>query len=74
MMIDNEININIKSIKEIIIENENLLKLCFDFCDVKDILNLSLVSKRFCEITNKLDYKFEDEIEKYYFSNYNNYE
>lgn len=74
MMIDNEININKKSVKEKILENENLLKLCFDFCDAKDILNLSLVSKRFYEITNKLDYKFKDEIEKNYFSNYNNYE
>ena len=70
MMIDDEININIKKI----IENDNLLKLCFDFCDAEDILNLSLASKRFCKITNHLDYKFEDEIEKNYFSNYNNYE
>ena len=74
MMIDNEININIKRDKIKIIENDSLLKLCFDFCDVEDILNLSFVSKRFYEITSNLDYKFENEIEKNYFSNYNNYE
>ena len=73
MMIDNEINIK-NSVKEEVILNDNLLKLCFDFCDVEDILNLSLVSKRFLEITRKLDYKFKDEIEKNYFSDYNNYE
>ena len=73
MMIDNEIN-NKNSVKEEVILNDNLLKLCFDFCETEDILNLSLVSKRFKEITRKLDYKFEDEIEKNYFSDYNNYE
>ena len=73
-MIDNEINIIKKSVKKKMIENENLLKLCFDFCDTEDILKLSLASKRFYKITIKLDYKFEDEIEKNYFSNYNNYE
>ena len=35
------------SVEERIIENDNLLKLCFDFCDVEDILNLSLTSKKF---------------------------
>lgn len=74
MMIDNEININIKRDKVKIIENDSLLKLCFDFCDAEDILNLSFASKRFYEITSNLDYKFENEIEKNYFSNYNNYE
>ena len=73
MMIDNEINTKNSVIKEVIL-NDNLLKLCFDFCEAEDILNLSLVSKRFKEITRKLDYKFEDEIEKNYFSDYNNYE
>ena len=73
MMIDNEINIK-NSVEERIIENDNLLKLCFDFCDVEDILNLSLTSKKFYKITNKLDYKFEDAIEKNFFSNYSNYE
>ena len=73
MMIENEININNTAIEKVI-ANDNLLKLCFEFCDSEDILNLSSVSKRFNKITRKLDYKFEDEIEKNYFSDYNNYE
>ena len=70
MMLEDEINFSKKNI----IENDNLLKICFDFCDIEEILNLSLVSKKFYEITKSLDYKFEEEIEKNYFSNYNNYE
>jgi hypothetical protein len=73
MMIENEININNTAIEKVI-ANDSLLKLCFEFCDSEDILNLSSVSKRFNKITRKLDYKFEDEIEKNYFSDYNNYE
>lgn len=59
---------------EKILENDNLLKICFDFCEVEDILNLSLVNRKFNKITKILDYKFEEKIEKNYFSNYNNYE
>ena len=73
MMIENEININNSAIEKVIAK-DSLLKLCFDFCHSEDILNLSLASKRFNKITRKLDYKFEDEIEKNYFSDYNNYE
>ena len=74
MMIDNEQIFNIKNPKEIIKENDNILKICFDFCDIEDILYLSLVSKKFNAITKRLDYKFEEAIENNYFSNYNNYE
>ena len=59
---------------EKILENDNLLKICFDFSEVEDILNLSLVNRKFNKITKILDYKFEEKIEKNYFSNYNNYE
>ena len=74
MMIDDDYNFNKKNAKEIILENDNLLNICFDFCDIEDILYLSLVSTKFNKITKNLDYKFEEAIEKNYFSNYNNYE
>ena len=35
---------------EKILENDNLLKICFDFCEVEDILNLSLVNRKFNKI------------------------
>ncbi len=70
MMLEDEINFSKKNI----LENDNLLKICFDFCDIEEILNLSLVSKKFYKITKSLDYKFEEEIEKNYFSDYSNYE
>jgi len=74
MMIDDEQNNNFKTLKQKIFENDNILKICFDFCDIDDILYLSLVSTKFNKITKDLDYKFEDAIEKNYFSNHNNYE
>lgn len=74
MMIDDEQNNNLKTLKQKIFENDNILKICFDFCDIDDILYLSLVSTKFNKITKDLDYKFEDAIEKNYFSNHNNYE
>ena len=74
MMIDDDQNFNIKNTKDILLENDNLLNICFDFCDIEDILYLSLVSTKFNKITKSLDYKFEEAIEKNYFSNYNNYE
>jgi hypothetical protein len=57
-----------------VFENDNLLQICFDFCDIDDILNLSLVCSKFYKITKLFDYKFEDKIEKNFFSNYSNYE
>ena len=73
-MIDDDKNFKLKNPIEKIINNENILKFIFDFCDIEDILSLSLVSKNFNNITKSLDYKFEEAIEKNYFSNYNNYE
>ena len=73
-MIDDDKNFKLKNSIEKIINNENILKFIFDFCDFEDILSLSLVSKNFNNITKSLDYKFEEAIEKNYFSNYNNYE
>jgi hypothetical protein len=55
-------------------DNENLLTLCFGFCDINDILNISAASKKFHKLTSNMDYIFEEAIEKNYFSNYANYE
>ena len=55
-------------------DNENLLILCFGFCDINDILNISAASKKFHKLTSNMDYIFEEAIEKNYFSNYANYE
>ena len=55
-------------------DNENLLTLCFAFCDINDILNISAASKKFHKLTSNMDYIFEEAIEKNYFSNYANYE
>ena len=75
MMIENEIDINLDKPIEKVLENKNLFKKCLDYCDIEDILNLSLVSNKFYKIIKEnYDYKFEEEIEKNYFSNYNNYE
>ena len=71
MMIDDD---KLKYPKVEIIKKDNLLRFVFDFCDAKDLLYLSLVSKKFKKITETLDYKFEEAIEKNYFSNYSNYE
>jgi hypothetical protein len=73
-MIDDDKNFKLKNSIEKIINSEIILKFIFDFCDIEDILSLSLVSKNFNNITKSLDYKFEEAIEKNYFSNYNNYE
>lgn len=55
-------------------QNDNLLKLVFDFCGVEDILSLSLVNKRFYYLTKSHDYKFLAQMEKEFFSDYSNYE
>lgn len=75
MMIDDDENLSKpnNNILEVF-ENDNLLQICFDFCDIEDILNLSLVCSKFYKITKLFDYKFEDKIEKNFFSNYSNYE
>ena len=75
MMIDDDENLSKPNNKIVeVFENDNLLQICFDFCDIEDILNLSLVCSKFNKITKLFDYKFEDKIEKNYFSNYSNYE
>lgn len=75
MMLRNETNICKNNPIDNVLKNEYLFKICFDFCDIEDILYLSLVSKNFHKMTEKnFDYKFEKEIEKNYFSNYSNYE
>ena len=73
-MIDDEQYTNLTIFKEKLFEKDNLLKIIFDFCDIDDILNLSMVSTKFYKITKLLDYKFEEAIDKNYFSNHYNYE
>ena len=74
MLIEDEEKLDLKNYRIELKENEHLLKFCFDFCDINDILNLSAASKKFHELTKDMDYKFEEAIEKNYFSNYDNYE
>lgn len=74
MMIDDEQSYKNNRTQKKFLDNDNLLQICFDFCDIDEILFLSLASKKFYKITKDLDYKFEEAIEKNYFSNYNNYE
>ncbi len=52
--------------------NNNLIKTCFSFCSTEDIIYLSLVCKKFYEITRELDYKFKEKCELNFCSNYNN--
>ena len=74
MLLEDEEFFVLKSDEKKTSSNNNLLQYCFDFCDIKDILNLSLTSKKIRELTQNVDYKFEFAIEKNFFSNYLNYE
>ena len=75
MLIEKEEKFEQKIYKLELKNNNNILSFIFDFCDLVDILNLSVVNKRFNNIIKEsLDYKFEEEIEKNYFSDYSNYE
>jgi len=69
MLIDDAKTLEKKNCRTLLSSNKNLLLLIFDFCNINDILNLSAASKQFYEITKDLDYKFEESIEKNYFSN-----
>ena len=75
MLIEKEEKFEQKIYKLDLKNNNNILSFIFDFCDLVDILNLSVVNKRFNNIIKEsFDYKFEEEIEKNYFSDYSNYE
>jgi len=74
MLIDDEKTPKIKNRTTTLSSIKNLLTLIFDFCEINDIINLSAASKKFYETTKDFDYKFEEAIEKNYFSNYTNYE
>ena len=74
MSIDDEKTPKIRNSRTTLSSNKNVLNLIFDFCEINDIINLSSASKKFYEITKEFDYKFEEAIEKNYFSNYANYE
>ena len=52
--------------------NNDLIKSCFIFCSVEDILSLSLVCKQFYKITKELDFIFKEKCELNFCSNYNN--
>ena len=74
MLIEEEEAFELKNCEAGLKVNDNLLAICFDFCDINDKLNISAASKKFFEITKNMDYIFEEAIEKNYFSNYANYE
>ena len=74
MLIDDAKTLEKKNCRTLLSSIKNLLNFIFDFCDVNDIINLSAASKMFYQITKDFDYKFEEAIEKNYFSNYTNYE
>ena len=52
--------------------NSNLIKSCFVYCSLEDILSLSLVCKQFYEITKELDSIFREKCELNFCSNYDN--
>ena len=52
--------------------SNQLIKSCFIFCSVEDILSLSLVCKQFYIITKELDFIFKEKCELNFCSNYNN--
>ena len=52
--------------------NSNLIKSCFAYCSLEDILSLSLVCKQFYEITKELDVIFREKCELNFCSNYDN--
>jgi len=52
--------------------NTSLIKSCFVYCSLEDILSLSLVCKKFYEITNELDVIFKEKCELNFCSNYDN--
>ena len=62
-----------QNLKEIYLSNENLINIMFKYCSLQDILNLSLVSKKFNQIAQKFDYLFKELINNVFFSNYENY-
>jgi hypothetical protein len=62
-----------QNLKEIYLSNENLINIMFKYCSLHDILNLSLVSKKFNQIAQKFDYLFKELINNVFFSNYENY-
>ena len=75
MLIEKEEKFEQKIYKLELKNNNNILSFIFNFYDLVDILNLSVVNKRFNNIIKEnFDYKFEEEIEKNYFSDYSNYE
>ena len=53
---------------------DDLYKLIFDFCDAKDLCQISQCSEEFNQIAKKLDYKFLFSFEDNYCSSYSNYE
>ena len=74
MLIEEEKKIVLKNFRTKINKNDNLLLSIFEYCDINDFLCLSAASKKFYELTKKMDNKFQEVIEKNYFSNYENYE
>ena len=61
-----------QNLKEIYLSNENLINIMFKYCSLHDILNLSLVSKKFNQIAQKFDYLFKELIKNVFFLNFLN--
>ena len=55
-----------QNLKEIYLSNENLINIMFKYCSLHDILNLSLVSKKFNQIAQKFDYLFKELINNFF--------
>ena len=62
-----------ESNKNIYLSNENLLNIMLKYCSNFDLLQISLVSKKFYKIIQNLDNHFRDLINTIFFSNYENY-
>ena len=62
-----------ESNKNIYLSNENLLNIMLKYCSNFDLLQISLVSKKFNKIIKNCENLFRDLINTIFFSNYENY-
>ncbi len=62
-----------ESNKNIYLSNENLLNIMLKYCSNIDLLQISLVSKKFNKIIKNSENLFRDLINTIFFSNYENY-
>ena len=62
-----------ESNKNIYLSNENLLNIMLKYCSNFELLQISLVSKKFNKIIKNFENLFRDLINTIFFSNYENY-